>query len=812
MTPSLYWGEIALQWMNEMAFQGILMTDDALVVRGWNRWLEVHTGLKAEEAIGKHLFDLYPDLVSRGIARYYEAALQGQVVVLSQVFHRYLLPIALPESIDDLGYMQQTAQIAPLMHEERIVGTVTVITDVTERVARERALQRQLQQLMVVNQVARIASSTLDPYTLCDRVRERVAEIVPCEAFEILLVETPPSENLRTIYAWGEPAFWPGGDTIRQEVLQKGHSRILERRTQEEPGDTQGATSLATALVVPLVSPEGPMGLLLIGSKEENAYDASTLSLIESLSGFVTPALVNANLYARLAEREGELRHLIENARDIICTLSPEGLILSANPAFETITGWPLAEWIGRNLTDLLVRDDLPLAEMLLRDAQKGQTRQIYEMRLVHREGEQIVAEFSASQLTVGPAGPRIVIIIRDISERKRLEERLLEAQKLESIGRLAGGIAHDFNNILTAITGYATFVRDALPPGHPSRSDIQQVLQSADRAARLTQQLLAYSRKQILTLQLLDLNKILSRMEPALRGLLGSAISLEIRPSPVPAFVKVDPTQFDQIILNLVTNAREAMPQGGVLTIAVDLVTLGEEKSPRLADLAPGRYACLAVQDTGVGMTEEVQARIFEPFFTTKGLGKGKGLGLATVYGIVKQHEGGIDFVSAPGQGTTFYLYFPLVEEAERTYPQETLQSLQKGQETILVVDDEPMVRRLVVRTLTRLGYTVLDAANAEEALRLVGEHKGEINLLLTDVVMPQINGRMLAIHLRNKYPRLKTLYMSGYPEETLGANGRLEKGEGFIQKPFSTQALANAIRDLLDRPDPSGQAPLSS
>jgi signal transduction histidine kinase len=385
--------------------------------------------------------------------------------------------------------------------------------------------------------------------------------------------------------------------------------------------------------------------------------------------------------------------------------------------------------------------------------------------------------------------------------DRAQLEEQFRQAQKMEAVGRLAGGIAHDFNNLLTVIAGYAQLALESVPASEPLAGHLAEVKKAADRASELTRQLLAFSRRQVLTVQVTNLNAIVAGMEKMLRRLIGEDIDLETRLAPDLASVRTDPGQIEQIIMNLAVNARDAMPAGGKLTLETRNVELDASYASSHATVVPGPYVLLAVSDTGVGMDDELLSHIFEPFFTTKEQGKGTGLGLAMVYGTVKQSSGYIWAYSAKGKGTTFKIYLPRAEKTEEEAGERRAEEHPpSGAETILLVEDEAGVRGLAQRVLEQYGYRVLVAQHGEEALRLLGKHDGPIHLLVTDVVMPGISGRELAEALRLSKPDLKVLYMSGYTDEAIVRHGVLEEGVQFLQKPFTPQGLAHKVRQVLD------------
>jgi PAS domain S-box-containing protein len=409
----------------------------------------------------------------------------------------------------------------------------------------------------------------------------------------------------------------------------------------------------------------------------------------------------------------------------------------------------------------------------------------------------------SRGKVVAGSQGnsSRLAGTIHDITERKSLEAQLRQAQKMEVVGQLAGGIAHDFNNLLTVINGYSALILDRLEPEDSLYLDLMQVQKAGERAAKLTAQLLAFSRNQVLQPELLNLNEVVANIEKMLRRLIGENINLETALQADLGQVKADPSQLEQVILNLAVNARDAMPEGGELAIKTANVELDEFYTRRHAGVKPGPYVLLAVSDTGAGMDAETQGHIFEPFFTTKEPGKGTGLGLATVYGIIKQSDGHIWFYSEPGHGTTFKIYLPRSGETTEPVQSDMGPLLCAGTETILLVEDETEVRVLTGKVLLEYGYKILEAIDANQALHLCEQHDGAIDLLITDVIMPGgMNGRQLAGRLIGQYPELRVLYVSGYTDDIIAKQGILDAGAGFLEKPFNPDILARKVRELLD------------
>jgi signal transduction histidine kinase/CheY-like chemotaxis protein len=431
-----------------------------------------------------------------------------------------------------------------------------------------------------------------------------------------------------------------------------------------------------------------------------------------------------------------------------------------------------------------------------------GNAQQQLETRLKRKDGTVVDVVLSVAPLLDAEIRlTGVIAVITDITERKRLELQLRQAQKIEAVGRLAGGIAHDFNNLLTVIIGRSEFILSSLETSDPTRLNVELIDATAERAATLTRQLLAFSRRQVLQPKVLALHEVVDNVVPMLRRLIGEDIEIHTAAGAALGRVRVDPAQIEQVIMNLALNARDAMPQGGLLMITTTTAELSEIQAKRLGSLQPGPCAILSVSDTGSGMDEETRLRVFEPFFTTKPLGKGTGLGLSVVHGIVEQHGGAISVESAPGRGTTFRIYLPRVDDVvAQAETNAAAAAAVHGSETILLVEDETEVRELVAQMLRKSGYTVLTAPDAATALALSERHPGPIHLLLTDVVMPEMSGLELRQRLSGLRPQTRVIYMSGYTDEALGRHGVLEPDTVLLQKPFRFAELGRRIRESLD------------
>ena len=492
---------------------------------------------------------------------------------------------------------------------------------------------------------------------------------------------------------------------------------------------------------------------------------------------------------------------VVESSYDAIVRLSPQGIILTWNYGAELIFGYSAEEATGRSVRFLAPPDRAVESSTLLERVERTGTVERYETIRVKKDGTHIHVAITHSPIK-NSDGQVVAIssVAQDVTESKNLEEMLRLAQKMEAVGQLAGGVAHDFNNLLGVILGYTGLLLDRLSPDDPQRKSIEEIQKAGDRAALLTRQLLAFSRKQVLQPKVLDLNTVVAGAEKLLQRLIGEDIELLVVLNPALGRVKADAGQLEQIIMNLVVNARDAMPKGGKLTIETANVEFDEEFAAQHPSTQPGPHAMLSVTDTGCGMDEKTKARIFEPFFTTKEFGKGTGLGLATVYGIVKQSGGSVWVYTEVGIGTTFKIYLPCVDEVlEMVSPSNKVEKAERGSQTILIVEDDAALLQVTLQSLENVGYAILAAQSPAEAIQISESHSGPIHLMVTDVIMPGMSGAQLATHLSALRPGMKVLYVSGYTDDTIVCHGVLEPGLAFLQKPFSPKALARKVGEVI-------------
>jgi PAS domain S-box-containing protein len=714
--------------------------------------------------------------------------------------------------------------------------------------AKHKQLTRSNQVLSGLYRIAEELNQATSEQAVFEKVLDRALELPGVQAGWISLREG--EGGYRTVAARGLPPALEArgaleGDCLCRRKLLAGElgrvTNILEcERLQKATGDTRGLRYHAS---VPLRIGKRTVGVMNLAGPDEGLFSDEDLEILYSVGNQLAVALERAQLHARLearveertgalkaeiaarkrtqeklAESEEHIRLLLNSMAEAIYGQDLRGNCTFCNPACVRLLGYSdPSELIGRNMHDSIHHtrpDGTPYPREDCRICivpQHDQGFHVDNEVLWRADGKSFPAEYWCYPIKRNETVIGAVTTFLDIAERRSLEKQLVQAQKMEAIGRLAGGVAHDFNNLLTIIMGYSDLLLEQVKSGSKAREEIEEIRRAADRAAALTRQLLAFGRRQVIAPRVVNLNDVVANMDKMLRRLIGEDIDLVTKLEPALSQTKVDPGQVEQVVMNLAVNSRDAMPEGGKLLIETANAELDANYARRHAMAAPGHFVMLAVSDTGCGMDAETQSHIFEPFFTTKEIGKGTGLGLATVYGIVKQIGGEIWVYSEPGHGTTFKVYFPQVAGAERSVPPpKVLSTSQRGSETILVVEDEEAVRSLVRRVLESNGYVVLTASTAQEAARLCEQQERKISLLLTDIVMPGMSGHKLAHHVGFSRPEMKVLYMSGYTDNAIVHQGVLDPGTAFLQKPFTPDAILRKVREVLDSPqEPLQQGP---
>ncbi len=728
---------------------------------------------------------VHPDDVSR-IREAVDRTLRDGVPY--SVEHRILLPDGSERVVHEQSVLVREETGRPV----RLVGTVMDVT------ARKRAEVLQAATFRIAQ--AALAAPTLQE--LLPAIHAIIQGLMPAANFYVALYD----DTNRMIHF---PYFVdevdrgfdakPLGKGLTEHVIRTGQPLLATSgvyREMERRGEVElvGAPSLDW-VGVPLKLGDKTIGVLAAQTYTEGVrYGERERDILQFVSTQVAQAIERKHAEDQLKESEAKYRVLFESNPEAMWVYDDTTQrFLAVNDAAVAGYGWSRDEFLQMSIGD--IRPDAERGRVEAPPSDRG-------LRHRRKDGSLIDVEVLAHSVTFAGRSAQLVLA-KDVTERLRLEQQLRQAQKMEAVGRLAGGVAHDFNNILTAILGSAELLIQDLPEGHEHRIDAEEIRRAAQRAADLTRQLLAFSRQQVLAPKVLDLNAVVHGVERMLGRLIGENIELRTTLARDLGAVRADPSQLEQVILNLAVNARDAMPQGGKLTIETAHADLDEDYARDHVTARTGRHVLLAVSDTGTGMDEATRAHLFEPFYTTKEIGRGTGLGLATVYGVVKQSGGHIWVYSEPGHGSTFKIYLPTVAESpEPVVAAEPLgvRAATGGTETILLVEDEQIVRNLARRVLIQQGYTVLDAPAGAEALALSDAHSGEIHLLLTDVVMPGIGGRELARRFAARRPDTRLLYLSGYSDDAILRHGLLDPGTFFLQKPFTPQALTNKVREVLD------------
>jgi PAS domain S-box-containing protein len=791
----------------------IFLLDSDGTVRSWNAGAQWITGYEAGEVVGRHFSCFYtPEDVADGkpdrdLRAAMEAGrLEDESWRVRKDGSRFWASVVTTPLRDAAGTFR---------------GFVRVARDVTARKQAEEELRRVNRALRVLTECNKALVRTTDEADLLQRICATLVESGGYRVAWVGLAEAGGEQLVRPIahagyedgylnrvkITWGDDEHrrGPTGTAIRTGLPCVIRDTFSDPRFApwREHAQQMGYRS---ALALPLAHDAHTFGSLSIYSADPAAFDEAELSLLEELAEDVAYGLgaLRTRAHQDLAEQAlhqsvARLRSLVDNAAYGIGHISLEGYFVAANPALVRMLGYDSETELLRIPVVNVFRDPAA-ARVLAQQGDKSERIEGLEVELTRKDGSYALVRLSGRVVRAADGTLEAVeIITEDVTRQRQLEDQLRQAQKMEAVGRLAGGIAHDFNNLLTAVMGYSELVLGQLEANHPLRADLEQIRRAGESAASLTRQLLAFSRKQTLQPEVLNLNEQVASVDKLLRRVIGEDVALVTVPGRDLDFVKVDPGQLEQVIVNLAVNARDAMPNGGTLTIQTANVVLDDAYARTHVGAVAGPYVMLAVGDTGCGMTPEVRAHLFEPFFTTKKRGKGTGLGLSTVYGIVKQSNGYIWVDSEVGKGTTFRIYLPPCGASKpRRVPRAPHRQVAGG-ETILLVEDDVPLKELAARTLRDYGYKVVQAGNAEEALDVCEQHRGPIHLLLTDVVLPGLSGPALAERLRALRPRIKVLFMSGYLHPSMSRDALLAVGGAFLQKPYTMAALAQKARGVL-------------
>lgn len=672
----------------------------------------------------------------------------------------------------------------------------------------EAEVRRQNSELALLNRLIAATTALSDPVEILAMVCRELAQFF--NVTTVTAVELDPAISTARVVAQHPPAARPASPTpiqlkdnplvqylltykmplvinpVQQDLrLQDIHTILCQPET----------TSL---ILLPLLNDDRVFGSICLASKEPRDFTPAEIRLAESIAYQISGAVARARLDA--AHRL--LTQAIEQAAESVIITETTGNIVYANPAFERISGYTVAEIVGQNTS--ILRSGKHNSQFYQKLWESITTGQVWHGRQANTRKDGTTYH---TEVTISPVRDKhgtivnFVTVQRDVTRETQLEEQYHQAQKMEAIGQLTAGIAHDFNNLLTAINGFASLLHTDLSAVPEQIELLEKIMDAGQRAADLVKQLLMFSRKQEPQPQLLDLNRTVAHLHKMLQRIIGEHIQLHLDLTPNLKTIKADPTHIEQIIMNLAINARDAMPNGGQLTMTTANVALSTNHPAYSSNTATGPHVRFAITDTGVGMTDDIKKHIFEPFFTTKEPGKGTGLGLATVQGIVRQAKGNILVHSYPGTGTTFEIYLPCITTTEKpVYLPPPVHATTFGQETILVVEDDEFVGDLVRRLLKNEGYTVLQVMSTRDALRLASDYTAPIHLLLTDVVIPDGAGTLLAKQLTQARPKLKVLYMSGYADSTLAQYGLLDPGPELLQKPFKKNMLIHSVRAALD------------
>jgi PAS domain S-box-containing protein len=741
----------------------VACSDDAIVgkttegiITSWNSGAQHIFGYSPKEAIGRSITMLAPVDRPEEIPRMLECLKRGEVV-------DHFETVRLRK---DGKEVQIELTVSPIRDAlERIVGASTIGRDISVRKAAEKHL---------VQMEARYRG-------LLEAAPD--AMVVVNHGGEIVLL------NVQAEKQFGYRRDELVGQKVKN-IIPRGFAERLLMHGTGTPGDP--------------VVPQMGTGIELHGRRKDGSEFPIEIMLspLDTVDGILITAAIRNIAERKLRENDlSRLAAVVESSQDAIVSLTSLGIIRTWNRGAERIFGYSAEEATGRSILFLSPPDRSAEGSTLLERVARADRIEHFETIRVKKDGTQIHVALTFSPIK--DSDGRVVgvsSVARDVTESKHMEAMLRQSQKMEAVGQLAGGVAHDFNNLLGVILGYTGLMLDRLGLDDPQRKSIEEIQKAGDRAALLTRQLLAFSRKQVLQPKVIDLNAVVAGAEKLLQRLIGENIELRAVLNPELCRVKADPGQIEQIIMNLAVNARDAMPSGGKLTIETSNMEFDEAYTAQHPSTRTGPHVMLAVTDTGCGMDAETKAHMFEPFFTTKEFGKGTGLGLSTVYGIVKQSGGSVWVYTEPGLGTSFKIYLACVDAVpEIEPPNDKVMNVVAGSQTILIVEDDPALLQVTHRSLEEVGYAILEARSSKEAIDISESHTGPIHLMVTDVVLPGMSGVKLAAYLSAQRPEMKVLYVSGYTNDTVFHHGVLEPGLAFLQKPFSARTLARRVGEVL-------------
>ena len=741
----------------------VACSDDAIVgkttegiITSWNSGAQHIFGYSPKEAIGRSITMLAPVDRPEEIPRMLECLKRGEVV-------DHFETVRLRKDGKEVQIELTVSPIRDAM--ERIVGASTIGRDISVRKAAEKHL---------VQMEARYRG-------LLEAAPD--AMVVVNHGGEIVLL------NVQAEKQFGYRRDELVGQKVKN-IIPRGFAERLLMHGTGTPGDP--------------VVPQMGTGIELHGRRKDGSEFPIEIMLspLDTVDGILITAAIRNIAERKLRENDlSRLAAVVESSQDAIVSLTSLGIIRTWNRGAERIFGYSAEEATGRSILFLSPPDRSAEGSTLLERVARADRIEHFETIRVKKDGTQIHVALTFSPIK--DSDGRVVgvsSVARDVTESKHMEAMLRQSQKMEAVGQLAGGVAHDFNNLLGVILGYTGLMLDRLGLDDPQRKSIEEIQKAGDRAALLTRQLLAFSRKQVLQPKVIDLNAVVAGAEKLLQRLIGENIELRAVLNPELCRVKADPGQIEQIIMNLAVNARDAMPSGGKLTIETSNMEFDEAYTAQHPSTRTGPHVMLAVTDTGCGMDAETKAHMFEPFFTTKEFGKGTGLGLSTVYGIVKQSGGSVWVYTEPGLGTSFKIYLACVDAVpEIEPPNDKVMNVVAGSQTILIVEDDPALLQVTHRSLEEVGYAILEARSSKEAIDISESHTGPIHLMVTDVVLPGMSGVKLAAYLSAQRPEMKVLYVSGYTNDTVFHHGVLEPGLAFLQKPFSARTLARRVGEVL-------------